>query len=306
MSSNNNQRNHSSPASLTGLLFAVAGCSCWGCSGVFAKLLFENKAIPAMWLVTVRLLAGGLILVLLTFLRNRSDFFGPWSQAKSIRELFIFALFGMMPSQTCYFLAIQYSNPAAATVLQYMSPVLIMIFFFGREKRLPSVHEVIILVTVMTGVFLMATHGRLSSLAISPAALFWGFAAACAVAVYTLQPARLIAQYGTLSIVGWGMLLGGLVQVPFTKIWRVPGIWDYETVLLTVLVVIVGTVLAFTCYLQGVKLLGPVEGSMVAGLEPVVSMILTVVFLHVDFTVMDLLGMVLVIGGVTAVAWFKK
>ena len=302
MSFNNNIIADKKTASLPGLLFAIVGCSCWGFSGLFAKLLFEDKGIPAMWLVTVRLITAGLLLLVMTFIKNRDSFYGPWSGRKEIRDLLIFALFGMMPSQACYFLAIQYSNPAAATVLQYVSPVLIMVFFFARQHRFPQVHEILILITVMAGVFLMSTHGRLSSLAISPAALFWGLAAAFAVAVYTLQPAKLIRKYGTMSVVGWGMLLGGIFLLPFTRIWIVPGIWDRHTVLLTGLVVIIGTVLAFACYLQGVKLLGPVEGSMIAGLEPVVSMLVTVLFLHVSLTGMDLIGMLLVIGGVTAVA----
>ena len=305
MSSNNNKPSDKKPASLPGLLFAITGCSCWGFSGLFAKFLFEDKAIPAMWLVTVRLILAGLILLAMTFVKDRAGFYGPWSCRKDVLEVLIFALFGMMPSQACYFLAIQYSNPAAATVLQYISPVLIMVFFFARQHRFPQVHELLILITVMSGVFLMSTHGRLSSLAIRPAALFWGLAAAFAVAVYTLQPARLIMKYGTMSVVGWGMLLGGIFLLPFTRIWMVPGIWDRETVLLTVLVVVVGTVLAFSCYLQGVKMLGPVEGSMIAGLEPAVSMLVTVLFLHVSFTGMDLMGMLLVIGGVTAVAIFR-
>ena len=305
MSSYSNETADRKPASLPGLLFAITGCSCWGFSGLFAKLLFEDKSIPAMWLVTVRLITAGLILLAITFIKNRPGFYGPWSSRKDIRDLLIFALFGMMPSQTCYFLAIHYSNPAAATVLQYVSPVLIMVFFFARQHRFPQIHEILILITVMTGVFLMSTHGRLSSLAISPAALFWGLTAAFAVAIYTLQPARLVREYGTMAVVGWGMLLGGILLLPFTRIWIVPGIWDRETILLTGLVVVVGTVLAFSCYLQGVKMLGPVEGSMVAGLEPVVSMLVTVLFLHVAFTGMDLLGMLLVIGGVTAVAFFR-
>ena len=306
MSSKINKPSNSRQTSPAGLLFAIIGCSCWGFSGLFAKLLFENKAIPALWLVTVRLIAAGLILLTITFLKDSSSFYGPWSAPRDIRDLFTFALLGMMPSQTCYFLAIQHSNPAAATVLQYVSPVLIMVFYFARQHRLPRIHEILILITVMAGVFLMSTHGRLSSLALSPAALFWGLAAACAVAVYTLQPARLIAAYGTMPVVGWGMLLGGILQLPFTRIWKVPGVWDRETILLTGLVVVVGTVLAFTCYLQGVKMLGPVEGSMTAGLEPVVSMMVTVLFLHVTFTGMDLLGMLLVIGGVTAVAFYRR
>ena len=63
MSFNNNIIADKKTASLPGLLFAIVGCSCWGFSGLFAKLLFEDKGIPAMWLVTVRLITAGLLLL---------------------------------------------------------------------------------------------------------------------------------------------------------------------------------------------------------------------------------------------------
>lgn len=59
------------------------------------------------------------------------------------------------------------------------------------------------------------THGNPTSLSISPAALFWGIASAFAAAFYTTYPSTLIARYGTLPVVGWSMLIGGLILLPF-------------------------------------------------------------------------------------------
>lgn len=59
------------------------------------------------------------------------------------------------------------------------------------------------------------THGNPTSLSISPAALFWGIASAFAAAFYTTYPSTLIARYGTLPVVGWSMLIGGLLLLPF-------------------------------------------------------------------------------------------
>ena len=290
------------PGFYRGILFAVAGCSCWGLSGIFAKILFEEKGVTALWLVTVRLLAAGMILLLFSLLKYRRAVFDVWRTRRDVSDLLVFAIFGMMPSQACFFLAINYSNPAVATVLQYISPVLIMLVCCFRDRKLPTGSEIVILFAVMTGVFLMSTHGRLDQLAITPRALFWGLAAAVAVMVYTVQPARLIGRFGTLPIVGWGMLLGGVILLPFTRPWAHMPSADMDTVLLVVLVVLVGTVFAFTGYLQGVKIVGPVKGIMIAGLEPVVSVIFTSLILHVSFSGWDILGMVLVVLSVTLMA----
>ena len=62
-----------------------------------------------------------------------------------------------------------------ATVLQYSAPVFIMFFCIFVEKRIPKVIEMIVLIAVICGVFLLATHGNVHNLAITDQALFWGF-----------------------------------------------------------------------------------------------------------------------------------
>ena len=69
--------------------------------------------------------------------------------------------------------------------------------------------------TSLIGTFLLVTHGNPTSLSISPAALFWGIASAFAAAFYTTYPSTLIARYGTLPVVGWSMLIGGMILLPF-------------------------------------------------------------------------------------------
>ena len=217
--------------SLKGICFTVAGGCCWGMSGVMGKYLFDAKDLTATWLVTVRLLGAGICLLLLM-------------------------------CQMTYFLAIQESNPGTATVLQYSAPILIMVFFVLVEKRFPKKEEVLVLATVIVGIFLLATHGSIKNLVITNAALFWGLLSAFAFAVYNVQPKKLLDEFGTLETTGWGMFVGGVLVTPFTKVWSIPGHWDIMTVAMTIGVVFLGTIVAFSCYLHGISMLGPVQGSM--------------------------------------------
>ncbi len=183
-----------------------------------------------------------------------------------------------------------------ATVLQYSAPVFIMFFCIFVEKRIPKVIEMIVLIAVICGVFLLATHGNVHNLAITDQALF----SAVAFAIYSIQPGKLMIEYGTMEITGWGMLLGGIMVAPFTKVWEVPGHWDGMTILMTTGVVVVGTIVAFCCYLRGIFMLGPVQGSMLGCVEPLVSTILSVMVFGDVFGAMDIMGIVCIVGGVTA------
>lgn len=222
--------------SLKGICFTVAGGCCWGMSGVMGKYLFDAKDLTATWLVTVRLLGAGICLLLLMYQRKGNSIFRVWKREDSAVNQLIFGMIGMAMCQMTYFLAIQESNPGTATVLQYSAPILIMVFFVLVEKRFPKKEEVLVLAAVIVGIFLLATHGSIKNLVITNAALFWGLLSAFAFAVYNVQPKKLLDEFGTLETTGWGMFVGE--------------------------VVFLGTIVAFSCYLHGISMLGPVQGSM--------------------------------------------
>ena len=260
--------------SLKGICFTVAGGCCWGMSGVLGKYLFDAKDLTATWLVTVRLLGAGICLLLLMYQRKGNSIFRVWKRKDSAVNQLIFGMIGMAMCQMTYFLAIQESNPGTATVLQYSAPILIMVFFVLVEKRFPKKEEVLVLATVIVGIFLLATHGSIKNLVITNAALFWGLLSAFAFAVYNVQPKKLLDEFGTLETTGWGMFVGG--------------------------VVFLGTIVAFSCYLHGISMLGPVQGSMLGCVEPLVATILSATVLGQAFGMIDVVGILCIVGAVTA------
>ena len=59
------------------------------------------------------------------------------------------------------------------------------------------------------------------------------------------------------------------------------------------IVIFIGTVCAFCFYQAGVGIVGSIIGSILSSVEPVASMVLSVLFLHVPLTAMDFLGFLL-------------
>ena len=62
----------------------------------------------------------------------------------------------------------------------------------------------------------------------------------------------------------------------------------------------------FGCYLEGVRLLGPVRASMFACVEPLVAAVMSALLLGEVFVGVDVLGFALIIGGVTSLAVFDR
>ena len=167
-----------------GMIFAIIGGIFWGLAGVFGQYLFVNHGLNAKWLVSVRLLLAGVMLLIPVMIKEKKQVFALWKEKKNIPTIFLFAIFGMGLCQLAYYTAVQFSNAGTATVIQYTGPAMIMVYFCIRYRRKPQFLQVLALIMAMAGVFLLATKGDVTSLNISPTALVWGILSAIALAAY--------------------------------------------------------------------------------------------------------------------------
>ena len=299
----NPQKNGEKSKMVTGTIVTIAGGILWGVSGVCGQYMFQNKGVTALWLVSVRLVVAGLLMLCYYFLTDREQTLAIWKSKRDRRDVIIYGLLGMLPCQYAYFQTIEWSNAGTATVIQYLGPALIVIWVCFRTKRMPTLQEITGVILAVIGVFLIATHGNPTSLALSGRALLMGLASAVSVAIYTLEPARLQKKYDTPLILAWGMTIGGVALTLISRPWTAKGIQaDAEMFAALAFVIVFGTMAGFSLYMTGVKLIGSVKASLYACMEPVSSMILTVLWMKVNFTTPDLIGTLLVIATIIILA----
>lgn len=198
-------------SSKRGMLNVLIAAVLWGSSGVCAQYIMQQSQMSSPYLTMIRLLFAGLILLMLAFVHG-DKIFRVMQNRKDALSLLFFSLVGALTVQYTFLMTIEKSNAATATVLQFLSPTIIVAWFALARKARPSPFVLLAIGTSLAGTFLLVTHGNPTSLSISPAALFWGIASAFAAAFYTTYPSTLIARYGTLPIVGWGDAVAVLWQ----------------------------------------------------------------------------------------------
>ena len=280
-----------------GIVLALAGATGWGLSGTCGQFLFSYSSVAPLTVTIYRLIFSGILLILIglfTHPKGMPDVFRDW---KTILHLVFYSVFGVGLCQLSYLSAIRYSNSGTATVLQSAGIVLVFIIVSIMQRKAPKPFECICLVLVTGGVFLLATHGDPSHLQLSREGLFWGLAAAVAVALYTLLPGKLMERFGTIPILGYAMLIGGLLLFIFSGDQRILTDTRPITILSMAFIVTVGTAMGFGCYLSGVRLCGARKASMLSSLEPVVATLTSFLFLHTVFMPMDLAGFAAVLLG---------
>ncbi len=276
-----------------GACLTMGGAACWGISGCMGQYLFTRENMDSTWLVPIRLLLAGLLLCGYYFFKDRKQLFAPWNfkaDPRNTIDLLVYGLAGVSFCQFLYFLTIQLSTAGIATILQDLSPVLILLVLCLQQRRTPRLFELCSILLALLGVFLLTTHGSLTSLAVSPAALAAGLVCACTVVIYTMWPKRLQAQYPTPLLQGWAFLLGGAAFHLIFRPWTMGYVPSAVGVIGILVVVLVGNVTAFSLYMSGVPLIGPQRASLYSFAEPVTAAILSTLLLGSPFTLWDALG----------------
>ena len=290
----------------TGMLSTFVGGTLWGINGVMGNYLFLNKNVTTPWLIPYRLILAGFLLLGYLYYKKGSKIFDVLKNPKDLFQIVLFGFIGMLGTQYTYFSAIQFSNAAIATVLTYFGPTLVLIYMCLREKRKPLKYEIVSICLSSFGVFLLATHGDITSLQISFKALFWGILSALSVVFYTVQPESLLKKYGASIVVAWGMMIGGIFIAFVTKPWNINVTFDFITFLVLMLIIVFGTIIAFILYLTGVNIIGPTKASIIACIEPVAATICAILFLGVTFDFLDVIGFICIISTIFIVAYFDK
>lgn len=273
-----------------GIICTLLGGICWGFSGTCGQYLFTYKNIESGWLTMVRMIFAGIILITINLIRKDNHLKEIWKEKKDVIRLILFAIFGLLVSQYTYLTAISYSNAGTATVLQNLNPVMIMILVCIVGRKLPGKIEALCIVLAVSGTFLIATHGNLNTLSISPQGLFWGIGCAVGAVLYSLMPGGIISKYGSMVVTGYAMLIGGVSFGLISGYWKLKVNFDMGTILGVLAITIIGTAMAYTLYLKGVSEIGPVKASMLASIEPVAATLFSFLWMGTKFTVIDIIG----------------
>lgn len=289
-----------------GMGLAIMGALFWGLSGTSVQFLESAKYLNVEWLLEVRLLVAGILTIMIAYMQDGKRIFDIFKNVKDFGKLLIFGILGIALAQYTYFRAIAISGVGVATVLQYVAPTMIIIYLFLRYFKKPSIPELFCIVLAMVGTVCIVMQEGLDISSFNGEAMFWGLVSAASICVYTLQPIELLKKYGTTSIVGFAMFICGILSLAMFQQIDSEAIWDGMTWLGLFTIIILGTVVSFNAYIEGVRRIGAVQGSILSSLEPISAAIFGWALLGNGFTLVGIFGMFCIIATVFIIAWDRQ
>ena len=143
---------------------------------------------------------------------------------------------------------------------------------------------------------MIVANGNIAQLTFTPASLLWGVSSAISLAFYSVQPRNLLKKYGSLLVVGWGMLLGSVPANLIQPFFRYTGELSLHSLLHILIVVILGTAVSYFIYLSSLKYISSSLASILTAFEPIFATVLSVPIFHTSLTAIATIGFVIVIG----------
>ena len=288
---------------LKGIVMIVFGAVLWGATGPLMEWILANSQLSIPFMLITRLLLAG-VFILVSLKLKGVNIMLPLRQKVWLRQIIVFGIFGMMAVQYAFLASISTSNAVIATLFQFLAPIYIIAFVSWKQKAYPPGAQVLGMSVTIVGLFLLLTNGSLTGFSMTTEAVVWGVLVGFTFAFYTLYPARLMAEWGVLLSVGWGMVIGGitlLIMNPITYITELHYLLDWKLSMMLLLVIIIGTV-AFVLFLGSMKYITPVETSILSSFEPLTAMIISVLWFGQMLGNWQLTGAIIMLIGV---AWLS-
>ena len=290
------------------LLVLLAG-TMWAASGTAAQHFYTQSVHIPIELTQVRLFLSSALFFLLAWWSG-----GLRRGVRSLRrnprllvQLSIHGILGIMIVQFSYFMGIAEGDAAATTVIGYTSPAMMILYLAVRWRRLPSAAETGTVVVAVAGVFLLVTGGDIGRLSVPMACIVWSLVSAVAFVFAMLYPVHLLRLFDRFFLLAVCMLIGGIALLPMTQvIVDVGSFFTAETWLDLLVIIGLGTIVAFFAFNLGLRWLSPEETAITATIEPVASVLFAWLIFDTHFVTMQIVGIVLVIAAILTPNLLRK
>jgi drug/metabolite transporter (DMT)-like permease len=265
---------------VVGLVLAATAAALWAIGGIAAQELFTHHDISPGWLVEARMCVGGLILL--------AVFRPAWPRGHTVRLIAI-ATVGIAVTQFTWFEAIEHSNVALATFVQYSAVAMTAAWQMAFRQVRPTALRVVAVALAATGVWLLSDAG------LSRGADGLGIALALVSAVtysfHLLNSGKLVRVVGSRSVTGWGLFVGSVPLLVWTPPWTVHPVGSPWVVAALIAFVAIGsTTIAFSLAMASLRRITPTEFAVTGTLEPALAAVIAAIFLGVTLHPAQYLG----------------
>ena len=273
-------------------VITIAGAVCWGLIGLFIAPLYA-RGFTAWDVVAIRGIFSFVFLFVIMMLFFRDQL------RTRIKDHVFFAsagIFSLALFNYLYFEVFSRSSLSLAVTLLYTGPLFVMILSRIFFKELLTARKGLALVFAIAGCAFVVGLLPLGSQTIPTGTLLMGILSGFCYALYSVFTKPITKRYSALTITTYTFFYMALFMSLTSNVWRKVVKFQYVDVwIAALLLALISTVAAYVLYTSGLKYLEAGKASILATIEPIVAVLVGVLFLGDQLLPLQILGITLVL-----------
>ena len=268
-----------------GYLMVIISAAAFGAMPIFARYTYASGVDPIS-LLFFRFFIGAICMAV--FLRLKKS---PLPRGRDLVILILMGFVGYAGQSISYFTALIYIPAGLVAILLYLYPMIVTVLsvLFLKEKL--SAQKLVALAMALAGTMMVVglEFGG------SAKGILWGVSAAFIYSCYIIAGTKAMRDSepvasATVVIAAAAVSIGCLA---FTRGLHLPG--NLAGWCCTGTIAVVCTAIAIVAFFSGLKLIGPVDASLISTFEPVTTVVLAFMFLGEHIAFVQILGMMAIL-----------
>ncbi len=294
---------------LRGVLFALAGAVLFSLKPVIIKLIYNIQTVQTIDLLLLRMLMSlPFYLGILIYVQQKKGLHK--LSRKTIAAMILLGFIGFYIASFMDFAGLKFLTASLERVIIFLNPTIVLLLSAVFFKKKIKAKQWLAIALTYTGIVIAFASNDMFN---GSEDLFKGasfvFVSAFCYAVYLIGSEIYLRKIGTLEFTCYTMIVAfGCIAIHYTLSSPLDRIlsYDFKIYSYTFLMAILSTLIPSFLFAEGIKRIGAPNGSIVGGIGPVSTIIFAILILDESISLLQLIGTVLVIGGVLVISYDSK
>lgn len=281
----------------------IAGAACWGLIGLFIAPLYA-RGFSAWDVVAIRAIFSFVFLFLILILFYRDQL-----RTRLVDHLFFASagIFSLALFNYFYFEVFAQSNLSLAVTLLYTGPLFVTILSRIFFKEPLTSQKIWALLFAITGCAFVVGLIPLGHQSIPGKTLLMGVLSGFCYALYSIFTKPVTKRYSALTITTYTFFYTSVFMLATsTVLTKIDKFQHSDVWIAALLLSLVSTVAAYVLYTSGLKYLEAGKASILATIEPIVAVLMGVLFFKDQLVGWQVLGIALVLYSAVLVAGRRR
>lgn len=273
------------------VIFILAAASGWGIIGVFSRPLAAAGLTPIQ-ITFVRNIITAVLMGIFLLVKDRSLL------KIRVRDIWIFLGSGLLSIvffNVCYFLTIERTTLAAASILLYTAPCFVMLISAALFKEKITAQKLIALALAFAG---CVPASGFAGGGITPFALMTGLGSGIGYALYSIFGKIALKRYSPFTTVFYTFAVAAAGLLPFSDFGGIVGALSGGPLLTAAGLGVISTFLPFIFYTYGLEKIDAGKASVLAFAEPMIATAAGIVIFSESLTLKNAAGILMIFAAI--------